>query len=287
MISGPRPGPPPRAPRPPPPPRLRRRPSSRRSPSAIGANTAIFTVVRAVLLRPLPFARRRPPRHGLLGRAREATGSPSRSPTSWTCGRARGASSFLVAWGGWSANLTGVDEPVALKAQWTSSGFFASLGVRAALGRTPSAGGGAARRGRAWPCSATGSGARASAPTGGVLGPRPDPERRAVHRDRSPSADVPLLRGERGARLAALARDGPAPRTPRLRIPAGAGASATRSGIAAATAELDPIVARLRALTPTPTRASRASASSRWRSSSSAITGACWSCCRSRWRSCS
>ena len=33
--------------------------------------------------------------------------------------------------------MTGVEEPVALRAQWTSSGFFELLGVRAALGRTP------------------------------------------------------------------------------------------------------------------------------------------------------
>src|SRR5262249_28276701 len=45
----------------------------------------------------------------------------------------------LAAWAGGSANLTGVEEPVALRAQWTSSGFFELVGARASLGRTPRA----------------------------------------------------------------------------------------------------------------------------------------------------
>ncbi|HEY2797782.1 MAG TPA: ABC transporter permease [Thermoanaerobaculia bacterium] len=104
----------------------------------IGANTAIFTVVRAVLLRPLPFTGA----DRLVGVYSVEPGS-DRQPFSIAdfLDLRSGARSFefLIAWGGWSANLTGVDEPVALKAQWTSAGFFGSLGVGAALGRTPSA----------------------------------------------------------------------------------------------------------------------------------------------------
>jgi|KBSMisStaDraftv2_1062788.scaffolds.fasta_scaffold05761_7 predicted permease len=104
----------------------------------IGANTAIFTVVRAVLLRPLPFAGA----DRLVSVYSVEPGS-DRQPFSIAdfLDLRSGAKSFefLAAWGGWSANLTGIDEPVALKAQWTSAGFFASLGVRAALGRLPSA----------------------------------------------------------------------------------------------------------------------------------------------------
>ncbi len=104
----------------------------------IGANTAIFTVVRAVLLRPLPFAGA-----GRLVTVSSVEPGNDRQPFSIAdfLDLRSGASSFefLAAWGGWTANLTGVDEPVALKAQWTSARFFASLSVRAALGRTPSA----------------------------------------------------------------------------------------------------------------------------------------------------
>ncbi len=104
----------------------------------IGANTAIFTVVRAVLLRPLPFAG-----SDRLVAVHSVEPGSDRQPFSIAdfLDLRSGARSFefLAAWGGWSANLTGVDEPVALKAQWTSAGFFASLGVKAALGRTPSA----------------------------------------------------------------------------------------------------------------------------------------------------
>jgi len=104
----------------------------------IGANTAIFTVVRAVLLRPLPFVR--PERLVAVYSVEPGTDRQPFSIADFLDLRAGTRSfDFLVAWGGWSANLTGVDEPVALKAQWTSAGFFESLGVRAALGRVPSA----------------------------------------------------------------------------------------------------------------------------------------------------
>jgi predicted permease len=103
---------------------------------AIGANTAIFSVVHAVLLSRLPFAE--PDR--LVAIASREPGS-DRQPFSIAdfLDFRSGARSLeaLAAWSGASANLTGVEEPVALRAQWTSSGFFRILGVEAALGRTP------------------------------------------------------------------------------------------------------------------------------------------------------
>jgi len=101
----------------------------------IGANTAIFTVVRAVVMRPLPF---RDPERLFTVYAREP-GSDTQPFSIADFLDIRGARSFerMVAWGGWSANLTGVDEPVTLQAQWTSAGYFDALGIRAALGRTP------------------------------------------------------------------------------------------------------------------------------------------------------
>src|SRR6187397_419977 len=102
---------------------------------AIGANTAIFTVVRAVLLRPLPF--RDPDR--LVAITVREPGSDTQPLSIADFFALRQARSFdgMVAWGGWNANLTGVDEPVTIQAQWTSAGWFEALGVRAALGRTP------------------------------------------------------------------------------------------------------------------------------------------------------
>src|SRR5215470_5033560 len=103
---------------------------------AIGANTAIFTVVRAVLLARLPFAGA----DRLVSVYSREPGS-DRQPFSIAdfldIRRQTKSLEGLVGWGGFSANLTGVEEPVALKAQWTSAGFFRVLGVRAALGRTP------------------------------------------------------------------------------------------------------------------------------------------------------
>jgi putative ABC transport system permease protein len=102
---------------------------------AIGANTAIFTVVRAVLLRPLPF---RDPERLVAITVREP-GSDTQPFSIADFFDVRSSPSFerMAAWGGWSANLTGVDEPVTIQAQWTSAGFFDMLGIRAALGRTP------------------------------------------------------------------------------------------------------------------------------------------------------
>ncbi len=103
---------------------------------AIGANTAMFTVVHAVLLSRLPVA----DADRLVVLHSREPGS-DRQPFSIADFLDLKATvrtlDALAAWAGGSANLTGVEEPVALRAQWTSSGFFRLLGVRAALGRTP------------------------------------------------------------------------------------------------------------------------------------------------------
>jgi putative ABC transport system permease protein len=103
---------------------------------AIGANTAMFTVVHAVLISRLPF---RDADRLVVLHSREP--GSDRQPFSIADyldlkENARSVDA-LAAWAGGSANLTGVEEPVALRAQWTSSGFFELLGVRAALGRIP------------------------------------------------------------------------------------------------------------------------------------------------------
>jgi predicted permease len=103
---------------------------------AIGANTAMFTVVNALLLRGLPFA---DADRLVMIHSREP--GEDRQPFSIADfldlkANARTLDA-VVAYAGASANLTGIEESVALRAQWTSKGFFRLLGVRAALGRTP------------------------------------------------------------------------------------------------------------------------------------------------------
>jgi putative ABC transport system permease protein len=101
----------------------------------IGANTAIFSVVHAVLLRELPFA------------------EPDRLYWMWTKHTSRDRYPFtlpeycdyrdqnrsfeqLAAFGSWSANLTGQGDPERLIGTRVSANFFQTLGVRAAVGRT-------------------------------------------------------------------------------------------------------------------------------------------------------
>lgn len=102
----------------------------------IGANTAIFSVVNAVLLRPLPF--KSPDRlmtvwetnlkqgqvHGAVGGA---------NYTDWK--NQNQAFETLAAYFNWNYNLTGGDEPQRLRAVLVSGECFQTLGVEAEAGR--------------------------------------------------------------------------------------------------------------------------------------------------------
>jgi putative ABC transport system permease protein len=102
----------------------------------IGATTAIFSVVNAVLLKPLPF---RDPESLVLvweyatkrDRERNVVG-----PYNFLRWRER-ARSFesLSAFTPWSANLSGEGEPERVAIGYVSSDFFSTLGVTAAKGR--------------------------------------------------------------------------------------------------------------------------------------------------------
>jgi putative ABC transport system permease protein len=105
---------------------------------AIGANTAIFSVVSAVLLQPLPFPE--PDRIVLLWEDFTAVGGPARveaSPGDYVSWSERNRSFTAVA--GFALdkyNLTGAGDPDELTGARTSGTLFAVLGMQPLLGRT-------------------------------------------------------------------------------------------------------------------------------------------------------
>ena len=103
----------------------------------IGANTAIFSAVNAVLLRPLPY----PDADRVVmiweKRAREAVLDAPVAPADFVDWEKRQASFEAIAGMSMSAvDLTGAGEPVRLFAGVVSPAFFDVLGVKPALGRT-------------------------------------------------------------------------------------------------------------------------------------------------------
>jgi putative ABC transport system permease protein len=109
----------------------------------IGANTAVFSVVRAVILQPLPYAD--PERLALLW-------GPERSETTWLSlqevvnyGLESRSLSGVAGYREIEANLTGSQEPERVLAASVTPNLFQVLGVRAAYGRTPEPGADAER----------------------------------------------------------------------------------------------------------------------------------------------
>ncbi|MBA3893118.1 MAG: ABC transporter permease, partial [Gemmatimonadales bacterium] len=103
----------------------------------IGANTAIFTVISAVLLQPLPF--HEPDRlvgaweANSLRRSERNTVSPA-NYLDWEA--ANTVFSGMAAVHDVSASLTGAGEPEEIPVQRATAGLFPVLGLRPALGRT-------------------------------------------------------------------------------------------------------------------------------------------------------
>ena len=102
----------------------------------IGANTAIFSAVNAVLLRPLPYR----DAHRLVTVEHLYPSLDLEAPVSVPgfLDYKRLARSFesMAVQTGWQANLTGVDEPVRMQGQRVTGEFFTTLQVPALLGRT-------------------------------------------------------------------------------------------------------------------------------------------------------
>ncbi|HEX7289301.1 MAG TPA: ABC transporter permease [Candidatus Angelobacter sp.] len=103
----------------------------------IGANTAIFTVIEAVLLRPLPF--RDPERLVLLSEKLPRFPIISVSYQNYQDWRSQSrsyTSTGLGAVRNFQTTMTGSGEPERLPAQMASANVFELLGVQAAHGRT-------------------------------------------------------------------------------------------------------------------------------------------------------
>nr|MBA3259793.1 ABC transporter permease [Gemmatimonadales bacterium] len=102
----------------------------------IGANTAIFSVVYSVLLRPLAYAE--PERLISLRSAfagNGATDIPTSQPEYQDYLREVAALEDLAAVYPISINLTGLGEPQRIQAAVVSDNYFRLLGVKPALGR--------------------------------------------------------------------------------------------------------------------------------------------------------
>ncbi|HET7746892.1 MAG TPA: ABC transporter permease, partial [Vicinamibacteria bacterium] len=103
---------------------------------AIGGNAAIFSVVKAVLLRPLPYADAdRLVRVWDANPSRNIPRRPS-SAVAWTAYRDQsGVFEVLAGSRDWMPNLTGSGDPESLIAYRFSAEMFPLLGVRTQLGR--------------------------------------------------------------------------------------------------------------------------------------------------------
>lgn len=104
----------------------------------IGANTAIFSVVRAVVLRPLPFP---DPDHLVLiwddFSANQGPPDVNLSPADYVAVKEQSRSfSDIAAFIPNTYNLTGTGEPVKLSGLRTTANVFALLGMQPILGRT-------------------------------------------------------------------------------------------------------------------------------------------------------
>ncbi|HEX2188842.1 MAG TPA: ABC transporter permease [Longimicrobiaceae bacterium] len=100
----------------------------------IGANASIFSVVNAVLLRPLPY----PEPERLVRLLTEEGGErgPNVTPPDFLDVESRSrVFSAVAAYGHGTAALSGDGEPLRLATARTSAGFFRTLGVAPALGR--------------------------------------------------------------------------------------------------------------------------------------------------------
>ncbi|HYJ88117.1 MAG TPA: ABC transporter permease [Pyrinomonadaceae bacterium] len=101
----------------------------------IGANTAIFSMVRGVILRPLPFSE--PER--LIGIRESKVGEGRGNPMAWRSfaefrDRAQSFES-IAAYVNWAPDIEQTDSTVRVEGAWVSHSYFKVLGVQPVLGR--------------------------------------------------------------------------------------------------------------------------------------------------------
>ena len=102
----------------------------------IGANTAIFSVVNAVLLRPLPFSD--PGRLTQLWEAKVSKGRneiPASYPNFADWKDRNRVFEQVAAYSDWNFNLTGIGEPERIRSAIVSPEFFSVLGIKPLRGR--------------------------------------------------------------------------------------------------------------------------------------------------------
>ena len=100
----------------------------------IGANTALFSVVNAVLLNPLPY--HQPDRLvAIYARSKEFSHSSISYPNFLDWERSQRSFSSLAAFREENYNLTGTGEPERVQAEMVSANFFSVLGVNPIAGR--------------------------------------------------------------------------------------------------------------------------------------------------------
>src|SRR5215510_13388593 len=100
----------------------------------IGANTAVFSIVNAVLLRPFPY---QAPERLVIVQERESGGGFSPSYPNFVDWRAQNTAfaSIAAVRQNESFNLTGTGEPERLQGQLVSAEFFSMLGIKPLVGR--------------------------------------------------------------------------------------------------------------------------------------------------------
>ena len=97
----------------------------------IGANTAIFSIVNAVVLQPLPF--HAPDR--LVKIWPDKAGTSVSKEDFLAIKNAAGSFDDVAAYSGWGFTITGNGEPAKLEGARTTSTLFSLLGVNAVAGR--------------------------------------------------------------------------------------------------------------------------------------------------------
>src|SRR5262249_37739373 len=100
----------------------------------IGANTAIFSIVNAVLLRPFPY---QAPERLVILQEHYGVGGFSPSYPNFADWRVQNTlfDSMVAVRGNESFNFTGAGEPERLQGRLVSAEFFSTLGVEPLLGR--------------------------------------------------------------------------------------------------------------------------------------------------------